>query len=196
MSEIHGLCVFCGSRFGREESYRSAAGELGGLLGREGIRLVYGGGHVGLMGVVADATLKAGGKVTGVIPRHLQQLEVGHDGLSDLRVVDSMHERKALMADLSDAFAVLPGGIGTMEEFFEVWTWGQLGIHAKPYGLLNVGGYFDPLIRFLDHMVSEDFLRDAHRDMLVIEANPEKLLARLREKHVTAFPKRIDRSEI
>ena len=153
-------------------------------------------GHVGLMGVVADATLKAGGKVTGVIPRHLQQLEVGHDGLSDLRVVDSMHERKALMADLSDAFAVLPGGIGTMEEFFEVWTWGQLGIHAKPYGLLNVGGYFDPLIRFLDHMVSEDFLRDAHRDMLVIEANPEKLLARLREKHVTAFPKRIDRSEI
>lgn len=189
------LCIFTGSRHGRVPEYRAAAEELGRLVAEAHLHLVYGGGHVGLMGVVADAAVDGGGKVTGVIPRHLWDREVGHGGLADLRIVDSMHERKALMADLSDAFAVLPGGIGTMEEFFEVWTWGQLGIHAKPYGLLNVNGYFDPLIAYLDHMVDEEFLGQEARSLVVVEPDPAALLRALREKHVPAFPKTIDRSE-
>ncbi len=190
------ICVFCGSRPGANERYRRAAVDFGALLAGERIGLVYGGGHVGLMGAVADAALREGGTVTGVIPRHLWDLEVGHGGLTDLHIVDSMHERKALMANLSDAFAVLPGGIGTMEEFFEVWTWGQLGIHAKPYGLLNIDGYFDPLIVFLDHMVEEGFLEPGHRSLVVVETECTALLAGLRRKQVAAFPKQIESSEI
>jgi uncharacterized protein (TIGR00730 family) len=176
---LRSLCVFCGSNAGGRPSYRAAADALGLALARRGQRLVYGGGHVGLMGVVADAALGAGGEVVGVIPQHLVDREIAHRSLSELRVVHSMHERKALMAALADGFIVLPGGIGTLEEFFEVWTWGQLGLHAKPYGLLNVDSYFDPLLRFLDHAVTERFVRSDHRDLLVVEEQVERLLDRL-----------------
>lgn len=147
------LCDFTGSNLGANPAYEAAAVTLGRLLAAEGVELVYGGGRVGLMGALADACLGAGGRVTGVIPRFLMDLEVGHERLTDLRIVGSMQERKALMADLSDGFVALPGGIGTMEELFEVWTWGQLGSHPKPVALLDVAGYFAPLRAFVDHMV-------------------------------------------
>ena len=149
------VCVFSGSSPGADIAYRAAAIDLGHGLVDRGIELVYGGAHVGLMGVLADAALEGGGRVTGVIPQSLVEREIAHPGLSDLRIVDSMHERKALMAELADAFVALPGGIGTLEELFEVYTWNQLGLHAKPLGLFNVRGYFDGLVRFLDHAVEE-----------------------------------------
>jgi uncharacterized protein (TIGR00730 family) len=190
------VCVFCGSSVGAKSSYRAAAEGLGLALARRRRRLVYGGGDVGLMGVLADAALAAGGEVIGVIPQHLVDREVAHRGVSELRVVYSMHERKAAMADLADGFIVLPGGIGTLEEFFEVWTWGQLGLHVKPYGLLNVEGYFDPLLRFVDHAVSERFIRPEHRDLLVVEEEADRLLDRL-DTHVTpVFPKWVDRNTV
>ena len=174
-----GLCVFCGSSPGAAPGYAEAAAGLGTELAARGAILVYGGGRVGIMGVLADACLGAGGVVIGVIPRHLWEREVGHSGVTRMHVVASMHERKALMADLAHAFLALPGGIGTMEEFFEVWTWGQLGLHAKPLGLLNVGGYFDPLIRFLDHMVSEGFLRPEQRAAVMVDEDVRSLLDRI-----------------
>lgn len=188
------LCVFCGSSPGRVPAYADAARDVGRLLAAEGIELVFGGGSVGLMGILADATLEAGGRAVGVIPRHLWDREVGHRGLSELRIVESMHERKALMAELSDGFLALPGGIGTLEEFFEVWTWGQLGLHAKPYGLLDVHGYFRPLVRFLDHAVEERFVKPEHRAMVVIEDRPEEMLRRLREQRPAVTEKWIDRA--
>ena len=151
---------------------------MGRTLATRGIRLVYGGGHVGLMGVLADAALAARGDVVGVITEGLQLREVGHRGLPELRVVPSMHERKALMAELADGFVALPGGIGTLEELFEVWTWAQLGLHAKPCGLLEVEGFFAPLVGFLDHLVATGFVSPAHRAMLVTTASPDELLAR------------------
>lgn len=175
------ICVFCGSSTGADPVYERSARELGRMLAGADIELVYGGGSVGLMGVLADAVLSAGGRVTGVIPRALQAREVGHAGLGRLEVVETMHERKARMAELSDGFIALPGGIGTMEELFEVWTWGQLGIHGKPCGLLNVAGYYDRLIEFLDHAVAEAFLRERYRAMLLVESDAATLLARLRE---------------
>jgi uncharacterized protein (TIGR00730 family) len=188
--------VFCGSSVGARPNYGAAADALGVALARRGQRLVYGGGDVGLMGVLADAALAAGGEVVGVIPQHLVDREIAHRALSELRVVSSMHERKATMAELADGFVVLPGGIGTLEEFFEVWTWGQLGLHVKPYGLLNVDGYFDPLLRFLDHAVTERFVRPEHRDLLVVEDQVDRLLDRL-ETHVTpVLPKWVDRSTV
>jgi uncharacterized protein (TIGR00730 family) len=171
--------VFCGSSAGGAPEYARAAARLGVLLAERGLGLVYGGGRVGLMGILADACLQAGGQVVGVIPRRLQDRELGHSGLAELHVVGSMHERKARMTELADGFVALPGGIGTMEEFFEVWTGGQLGLHAKPYALLNVAGYFDPLIRFLDHMVDERFLRTEQRGALVVDRDPATLLDRL-----------------
>lgn len=147
---ITGVCVFCGSSPGGRPDYAASAARLGQSLAAGHRRLVYGGGNVGLMGVLVDAALAAGGDVTGVISRHLVEREVAHSGLSCVRIVDSMHQRKWLMAELSDAFIVLPGGLGTLEELFEVWTWGQLGLHRKPYGLLNIAGYFDRLLAFLD----------------------------------------------
>lgn len=153
------VCVFSGSSAGRLEHYRAAATRLGTLLAERGIGLVYGGAAVGLMGAVADAAIAAGGSVTGVIPQALVEREVAHTGLPDLRVVGSMHERKALMAELSDAFIALPGGIGTLEEIFEVWTWTQLGSHAKPCAVLNIEGFYDKLLGFLDHVVDEAFLK-------------------------------------
>lgn len=174
------LCVFSGSSSGVSPEYRNAAEELGNLIARQGIGLVYGGAAVGLMGAVADAALAAGGEVIGVIPEALVQREVAHKGLDDLRVVGSMHERKQLMADLSDGFIALPGGIGTFEELFEVWTWTQLGSHAKPCALLNVRGFYNHLLAFLDHVVDEAFLKQVHRDIIVVAEEPTVLLKTLK----------------
>ncbi len=179
MRPLRAVTVFCGSSPGRDPVYRDAAAELGRQLAASGRSLVYGGGHVGLMGVLADAALAAGGHVIGVIPEALLAREVGHRGLPELRVVASMHERKALMAQLGDAFLALPGGFGTLDELFEAVTWSQLGIHAKPIGLLNVAGYFDALLRFADHSVDAGFVRPEHRALLVVGDEPRALLQAL-----------------
>ena len=170
------LCVFCGSSLGARPAYDQAARQLGRELVRRGIGLVYGGGNVGLMGVLADTVLEAGGQVVGVIPKALMAREVGHRGLPDLRVVKSMHERKALMAELADGFVAMPGGMGTLEEFFEVTTWAQLGFHSKPCALLNVNGYFDPLLRLLDHAVAEGFIRPKYRALVGVAPDVHTLL--------------------
>ena len=194
VNDKRSVCVFCGSSPGANPAYRKAAAELGSLLASQGRRLVYGGGNVGLMGVVADAALQAGGTVVGVIPQHLLDLEVGHHGLTELRVVHSMHERKQLMSTLADAFLLLPGGLGSLEEFFEVWTWGQLGLHRKPYGILNVAGYFDALLAFLDHAVGERFVYPEHRHLVVVASEAAELLTRLDRAQPPALPKWVDRS--
>lgn len=168
---------------------------MGRALADAGLGLVYGGGGVGLMGILADATLAAGGAATGVIPRGLVARELAHTALTELRVVDSMHERKALMAELSDGFVVLPGGAGTMEEFFEVWSWAQLGIHQKPCGILNVEGYYDSLLNLFDHMVSQKFLRSQHRSLVLVETEPWVLLARFAAYRAPAAPEWIDKAE-
>lgn len=173
------VCVYCGSRPGQAAAYLAAARALGQAIGRRGWRLVYGGGHVGLMGTVADATLAAGGEVLGVIPERLKALEVGHEGLSELRVVGTMHERKRIMAEQSDAFVALPGGIGTFEELFEAWTWRHLGYHDQPIGLLNVAGFFDPLLAFLAHTRAEGFTDDEQQAMLSVETDGARLLDQL-----------------
>lgn len=175
-SEVNSLCVFCGSSKGGNGLYAAAAADLGRLLARRGLTLVYGGGNVGLMGVLARAALGEGGRVVGVIPEHLMAFEVALPEATEMRVVSSMHERKALMADLSDAFVALPGGLGTLEELFEVWTWAQLGLHRKPLALLDAGGYFAPLVSFLDHAVAEGFLKPVHRGMVLVESESEALL--------------------
>ncbi|AUX34329.1 MULTISPECIES: TIGR00730 family Rossman fold protein [Sorangium] len=179
MRKLSRICVYCGSSPGASPAYRAAAVQVGELLAARGIGLVYGGGHVGLMGAIADAVLAAGGEAIGVIPRFLNQREIEHRGLTELHVVETMHERKAKMAALSDAFIALPGGIGTLEELFEVWTWTQLGSQEKPVGLLDVAGYYRPLIAFLDHVVAEQFLRPGHRAMLQVEGDAEALLGLL-----------------
>jgi uncharacterized protein (TIGR00730 family) len=174
------LCVYCGSRGGEHPSYARAADEIGRRLARQGGRLVYGGGRVGLMGVVADAVLAEGGEVVGVIPQTLMDREVGHPGLTELHVVQTMHERKRLMAERADAFLALPGGIGTFEELFEVWTWRQLGYHDKPVGLLNVQGYYDGLLGFLGQTVAQGFLSPAQHEVLQVGTDPAALLEALR----------------
>lgn len=189
MTHLRRLCVFCGSKVGTDVRYRTAAADLGRLLVREGIGLVYGGGSIGLMGVIADAVLAEGGEVIGVIPESLATEELRHPGVADMRVVSSMHARKALMAELSDAFIAMPGGFGTFEEFFEVVTWSQLKLHHKLTGLLNVGGYYDPLVRLVDHAVQEGFIKPKHRSLLVIEERPEVLLSRLAAETVVDEPK-------
>lgn len=176
---LQSICVFCGSSSGASDDYLVAARAFATEAARRGIRLVYGGASVGLMGAFADAALAAGASVIGVIPRALMNREIAHGGLTELRVVESMHERKAMMAELADAFVALPGGIGTLEELFEVWTWGQLGLHAKPYGVLNVRDYYTPLIRFLDHARDEGFVRSAQRSMLVVDTDSSALIERL-----------------
>ena len=173
------LCVYCGSRLGSKPAFATAATQVGQWIGRHGWRMVYGGGKVGLMGVAADATLAAGGTVFGVIPQNLLDKEVGHTGLTELRVVANMHERKTLMFERADAFVALAGGIGTFEELFEIWTWHQLGVHSKPFGLLNTDGYYDALITMLDHMVTQGFLSQAVRDLLQVGTDPAELLGRL-----------------
>jgi uncharacterized protein (TIGR00730 family) len=174
------ICAFCGTNPGSHPAYGKAARELGRALAEQEIELVYGGASVGIMGELADSVQEHGGHVTGIIPQQLMEKEAAHTGIRNLIVVASMHQRKSQMADMSDGFIALPGGIGTLEGFFEVLTWGQLGIHAKPAGILNVEGYFDKLTGFLDHAVREGFLRDAHRDAISVEADPRKLLDRLR----------------
>jgi len=173
------VCVFCGSQHGTRPDYAQAAAVLGEEIARRGWRLVYGGGNVGLMSVVADAALAAGGEVIGVIPDSLQERELGHGGVTTLHVVRSMHQRKALMAEESTAFIALPGGLGTLEELAEIWTWRQLGFHEKPIGVLNVAGFFDPLLSFLDHAMNEGFLKPVHRHRLIVDADPAGLLKRL-----------------
>jgi uncharacterized protein (TIGR00730 family) len=172
------LGVFCGSGLGNAAAFCEQVGALGHLLADEGIGLVYGGARVGLMGVLADAVLAHGGDVTGVIPRALVQREIAHSNLTELRVVESMHERKAVMAELAEGFVALPGGTGTMEELFEAWTWGQLGIHVKPCGLLNIAGYYDGLLAFIDRAMTTGFLSSRHREMLVVESDARALLHR------------------
>jgi uncharacterized protein (TIGR00730 family) len=181
MPDLDSLCVFCGSSPGIDHAFLAAAEEVGRLLASQGTRLVYGGGRIGLMGAVADAALAHGGEVIGVIPRSILEKEVAHRGLTELRVVTSMHERKAMMAELADGFVALPGGIGTLEEFFEIWTWGQLGLHHKPFGLLNVAGFFDPLLAFLDRLADQRFVRPEHRGMLCTRAVAGDLLHEMAE---------------
>jgi uncharacterized protein (TIGR00730 family) len=170
------VCVYCGSHDGARPSYLQAARDMGSLLAQRNLQLVYGGGRTGLMGALADSVLAHGGKVIGVIPRSLATREIAHLELADLRVVDSMHERKALMVKLSDAFIALPGGFGTLEEFCEVLTWAQLGFHSKAHGLLNTDRFYDPLLAFFDHVVSENFVRPVHRRLMVVENEPAQLL--------------------
>jgi len=178
---MQSVCVFCGSNSGSRPEYAAAARELAAALVDAGLTLVYGGGRVGLMGVVADEVLRLGGRAVGVIPRPLWQREVGHTALSEIRIVETMHERKAMMADLSDAFIALPGGLGTIEEIFEIWTWAQLGMHAKPLGFLNVLDYYTPLMAFLGHAVSEQFLRDEMRRAAMVDESAAALLRRFTE---------------
>ncbi len=170
------VCVYCGSSSGRRKDYAEAAAALAERLVKHNMNLVYGGASVGIMGEIADAVLDAGGQVIGVMPRALVEKEVQHDGLTELLVVDSMHERKLKMAEISDGFIAMPGGLGTLEELFEILTWAQLGFHQKPCALLNVASYYDKLSAFLDHAVDEQFIKPVHSHMLLIENNPEKIL--------------------
>jgi uncharacterized protein (TIGR00730 family) len=180
------ICVYCGSRFGGSPAFLAAAQALGRLIGERGWRLVYGGGHVGLMGATADAALAAGGEVIGVIPERLMNKEVGHRALTELHVVPTMHERKRLMAEKADAFIALPGGIGTLEELFEVWTWRHLGYHDQPIGLLNVEGFYDPLLAFMAHTRQSGFIDDSQQAMLTVDSDPTRLLDRLAEEAARA----------
>ncbi len=179
MTESPSICVFCGSSAGSRPIYATTARRLGEELARRDVRLVYGGGRVGLMGIVADAVLGAGGRAIGVIPEALATKEIAHDGLSELHVVSGMHERKALMAMKSSAFLTFPGGIGTFEEFFEILSWGALGIHQKPLGILNVDGYFDPLMALLEHGITEQFILPAFLHSLMVSDDPETLIGKL-----------------
>ncbi len=176
------VCVFCGSALGTKPVYADSARAFGQLLASRGLDLVFGGGHIGLMGVLADAVLAAGGSVTGVIPQSLVDRELAHGGLTTLHVVDTMHQRKALMADLSDAFVALPGGPGTLDETFEILTWAQIGFHDKPVGLLNVAGYYDPLLEWLERAFTERFIKEKYRPLLTVDVDGPRLLDRLQAR--------------
>ena len=189
------ICVYCGSNAGSKPVYTERAIALGDRIARDGMRLVYGGGNVGLMGILADTARAAGGEVIGVIPRGLVAKEVAHTELADLRVVESMHERKALMADLSDGFIAMPGGYGTFEEFCEILTWTQLGLQRKPCGILNVEGYYDHLLQMFDHAVAEQFVKPVHREMFIADAKPDALLERLLAYQAPVVDKWLGRAE-
>jgi len=189
------VCVFCGSTPGADPAYVEMARRFGALVATTGRRIVFGGGALGLMGALADGAVAAGGTVIGIIPRGLLKKEIGHPDIAELRVVESMHERKALMSELADGFVALPGGIGTLEELFEIWTWGQLGLHRKPCGLLEVNGFFDPLLAFLDHVVEQKFVRPEHRAILLVDRDGERLLDRMEARRPAAVtPRWIDRA--
>ncbi|SHF11041.1 hypothetical protein SAMN05443144_105200 [Fodinibius roseus] len=190
---LNRICVYCGSSPGKREEYTAGAKKLAELLVQQNVELVYGGASVGIMGALADTVLENGGKVTGIIPEDLVKKEVAHKGLTDLQVVSSMHERKFAMAEQSDGFIALPGGLGTIEELFEVLTWSQLGFHQKPVGLLNVCGYYDHLSSFLDHAVSEEFVKQDHRQILMVEDNPKALVSRFEHYEAPAVDKWISR---
>lgn len=189
------VCVFCGSKTGNDVAFQNQAVQLGECLAARGLELVFGGGSVGLMGVVADAVLDAGGHVIGVIPEILATVELLHPRVPEMRRVDSMHTRKATMAELADAFIAMPGGYGTLEELFEIITWAQLGIHQKPIGLLNVVGFYDPLVEMVDHMIAAEFIKPHHRDLFVVESEPAKLLDHLAQHKMPAQPKRLTTDE-
>jgi hypothetical protein len=189
------ICVFCGSNRGARAEYADAARSVAASLVRNDLTLVYGGGRVGLMGVVADEVLRLGGRAIGVIPRPLWDREVGHANLTEVRIVETMHERKATMADLSDGFIALPGGLGTLEEIFEIWTWAQLGMHSKPCGFLDVAGYYTPLMQFLDRAVAEAFIRPDMRAAAIVESDPDRMLTRFREYVPPAVQRWIHRDE-
>lgn len=193
---IKSVCIYCGSSLGNRPEYAEQAANLARMLVRNGISIVYGGARVGIMGVIADTALAEGGKVLGVIPRSLVEKEVAHQGLSKLHVVESMHERKALMAELSDGFIALPGGMGTLDELFEVLTWAQLGFHSKPCGVLNVSSYYDQLLSFISMASSEGYIRPQHRDMLIVSDNPEELIALFEAYRPPAVKKWISKGEI
>ena len=190
------VCVFCGSNPGNDPVYADAARAMGAEIARRGLVLVYGGGAVGLMGIVADAALAAGGEVHGIIPRALREKEVGHHHLTRLEIVETMHIRKARMAELSDGFIAMPGGIGTFEELFEIWTWGQLGIHNKPLAFLNVAGFYDPLAVFLDNTVEAGFLKQTHRAMAITDTQPATLLDRMEQYVPAATYKWVEKEEV
>src|SRR6185369_1283121 len=183
------ITVFCGSNTGFRTEYAEAAKDLARLLVEKNIRLVYGGGNVGLMGIIADEVMRAGGEVTGIIPESLDKKEVGHHGITELRIVGSMHERKALMAQLADGFIAMPGGFGTFEEFCEILTWTQLGLQRKPCGILNVEGYYDPLLKLFDHAVAEKFLKPEHRQLVIADQSVDSLVRRMLEYELPAVEK-------
>lgn len=189
------ICVFCGSNFGTKPAYVTTAKRTGQAMVERGLALIYGGGKVGLMGALADAVLEQGGTVIGVMPRALVEKEIAHHGLTQLHVVGSMHERKALMADLADGFIALPGGFGTFEEFCEILTWAQLGYHRKPCGLLNVENFYDPLLNLFNHSANEGFIRAEHRSMVLVERNPARLLRLFENYEPPALPKWVERDE-
>jgi uncharacterized protein (TIGR00730 family) len=188
------ICVFCASSPGADPRYAEAARAFGAMLARTGRRIVYGGGNTGLMGALAEGALSAGGEIIGVMPRHLVEREVAHRSLTRLDTVTSMHERKANLAEMADAFVAMPGGLGTLEEFSEIWTWGQLGLHRKPYGLLNVAGYYTPLLDFLDHALAQGFVRPEHRAMVHVAEDPAALLEAMEHAPPPAMPKYLDRA--
>ncbi len=194
--KLKSICVFCGSNPGNDPAYLAAADSLGKSIVAHGYKLVYGGAEVGLMGAVANAALKAGGHVIGVMPKALIDKEIEHKNLTELRSVSSMHERKALMADLSDGFIALPGGVGTLEEIFEIWTWAQLGHHDKPLAFMNIAGFYDPLSTFLDHQSDEGFVRRGHRDMAIFSDNAEKILDAFANYDAPVLQKWVERAEI
>jgi hypothetical protein len=190
------ICVFCGSSVGVKPEYAAAAVQFGSAMAARGVGLVYGGASVGVMGAVADAVLARGGEVIGVIPKALLKKEVAHEGVTAMHVTDTMHQRKALMSELSDAFVTLPGGIGTFDELFETWTWAQLGYHGKPFGMLNVAGYYDMLLTFLDHVVEQGFLRPEYRRMIRMETDSERLLDELAAYRPPEVVKWVDRQDL
>lgn len=190
------VTVFCGSSSGFRTEYAEAAKNLARLFVEQNIRLVYGGGNIGLMGIIADEVITLGGEVIGIIPDSLDKKEVGHRGLTELRVVSSMHERKAMMAELADGFIAMPGGIGTFEEFFEILTWAQLGFHEKPCGVLNVANYYDGLLALCDTAVKEGFLREIHRQLILDESEPLTLLKKMQNFRPKAVEKWIDKSDL
>jgi uncharacterized protein (TIGR00730 family) len=192
---MRAVCVFCGASPGADPSFSAAASKLGAAIAQSGRTLVYGGAKVGLMGVLADAALASGGKVIGVIPQALVDKEVAHPSLTELHVVAGMHERKMLMAALAEGFIAMPGGLGTLEEFFEVWTWAQLGLHEKPLGLFGPTSFFAPLLAYLDSLVSQQFVRPEHRAMVALDQEPEALLARLEAYRPASLPKWVERPQ-
>lgn len=194
-SFMKNICVYCGANPGRQEAYSAAARDLAKALVARDLGLVYGGASVGIMGLIADAVLQLGGRVVGVMPEALVRKEIAHKRLTELHVTQSMHERKTLMAELSDGFIAMPGGIGTLEEIFEIWTWAQLGFHAKPCGLLNVAGYFDSLTTFLDHAVTEQFVKKPHRSMLIVDHEPEALLDRFARYEPPSVQKWVEKAD-
>ncbi len=196
MSELKSICVFCGSKSGNDPQYQRSAIELGRLMAQRNIKLVYGGGSVGLMGVIADAVLDSGGQVIGVIPRQLATKELLHPGATEMHVVEDMHTRKAKMSECSDAFLAMPGGYGTLEELFEVVSWVQLGIYSKPVGLLNTCGFFDPLLNMVDHCIETEFIKPKYRDLLISDETPSSLIDHLQRHELPAIEKILDIEEI